>query len=61
MGPCLNICPRDPSTCSCYHILHYAAISASEGLKSPILDFFLTEMCDLQRPANQNNYHLQVT
>ena len=37
-----------------------AAVSAPESSKLPRSDFFLTEICDLQRLVNQINHHLLI-
>ena len=42
--------------------LYNAAVLAGEDAKSPRSDFFfLTEICDFQRPSNQNNHRLHMT
>ena len=38
-------------------VIYNTAVLAQEGSKSPISDMCLIEICDLQRPANQNNHH----
>ena len=61
-GPSLKIFA--PGILLFVHVIRFlynSAVVASEGSTSPISDFFLTDLCDLQRPANQNNNRLHVT
>ena len=43
--------------------LHNAAVVAPEGFEitNTVSDFVVIEICDLKRPANQNNHCLQMT
>ena len=44
----------------CLFVFNNAAVLAPEGSKSSRSDFFVTEICDVQRPTNQNNYRLHM-